>query len=88
MLLTTVTASGTGTISASLLLASGTPAGAHQLVFTGTATGTTANDILVEDVLAATGFNAEALALLALELIVAGAALRLAVTVRRPRETT
>ena len=88
VLLTTVTASGTGTISASLLLASGTPAGAHQLVFTGTATGTTANDILVEDVLAATGFNAEALALLALELIVAGAALRLAVTVRRPRETT
>lgn len=85
VLLTTLTASGTGTISASLLLASGTPAGAHQLVFTGTTTGTTANDILVEGVLAASGFDAEALTWLAILLIVAGAGLRLFVTVRRMR---
>lgn len=85
VLLTTLTASGTGTIGASLLLASGTPAGAHQLVFTGATTGTTANDITVEGVLAATGFNAGLLTWIAIVLIVAGAGLRLFVTVRRVR---
>jgi uncharacterized repeat protein (TIGR02543 family) len=85
VLLTTLTASGTGTIDASLLLPSGTPFGAHQLVFTGATTGTTANDILVEGVLAATGFNAGPLTWLAILLVFAGAALRLIVTVRRDR---
>jgi uncharacterized repeat protein (TIGR02543 family) len=85
VLLTTLTASGTGTLAASLLVPSGTPAGAHQLVFAGAATGTTANDILVEGVLAASGFDAEALTWLAILLIVAGAGLRVFVTVSRMR---
>ncbi len=86
VLLTTLTASVAGTIDASLLLSSGTPAGAHQLVFTGAETGTTANDItIVEIVLAESGFNAEALTWLAILLIFAGASLRLVVTVRRMR---
>jgi hypothetical protein len=75
VLLSTLTASGTGTISANLLLAPATPFGAHQLVFTGTATGTTANDILVEGVLAASGFDAQALGLIALALALAGGGL-------------
>ena len=75
VLLTTLTASGTGTFGASLLVPSGTPAGAHQLVFTGTSTGTTSYDITVEIVLAESGSESGALALVAFALALVGAGL-------------
>ena len=75
VLLTTLTASGTGTLGATLLIPSGTSAGLHQLVFTGATTGTTTYDLTVEIVLAASGSESRGLGLVALALALVGAGL-------------
>ena len=49
-LLATLTASGTGTVSATVAVDSATPTGAHQLVFTGSITGATSYALTVDAV--------------------------------------